>query len=77
MNYSYLKASIGESLEALRAGKTPKTTPTRAETPKETATAQRGVWTGRKLLKMRPMPTPKTVPMMPPTRLRMTASIKN
>ena len=30
--YSIVKASIGSSLEALMAGKTPKTTPIRAQT---------------------------------------------
>lgn len=33
--YSYLKASMGESLLALRAGVTPKIIPTAEETPKD------------------------------------------
>jgi len=34
IHYSYLKASIGFSLAAFRAGKYPKATPTNAENPK-------------------------------------------
>ena len=38
-DYSYRKASIGESLAALRAGATPKIRPTAVETPKASITA--------------------------------------
>ena len=38
--YSCLKASIGSSLEAIKAGYSPNTTPIKADTPGDTATIQ-------------------------------------
>lgn len=44
--YSYLKASIGSSLEAFQAGKNPKMTPIEAETQKAMATQNMGMRAG-------------------------------
>jgi len=44
--YSYLKASIGSSLEAFHAGKNPKMTPIEAETQKAMAIHNIGMRAG-------------------------------
>jgi hypothetical protein len=42
--YSYRRASIGSRREARAAGKTPKTTPTKIETPSPAAMDHMGTW---------------------------------
>ena len=42
MNYSYLKASIGSSLDAFAAGRMPNSTPTAPENPSASSAAQSG-----------------------------------
>ncbi len=68
---------MGLSLAAFAAGATPKTMPTKAETPKARAIAQ-GVTV---VVKKRPIKkekaTPRVMPMRPPKNDKTTASIKN
>ena len=77
INYSYLRASIGESLEALRAGATPKIIPTAEETLKARTTEVIVILAGKKLLMARVPSPPKITPIKPPKQERMTASIRN
>ena len=76
-DYSYLRASMGESLLAFRAGATPKMIPTKEETPKARIIDERVILAGKKLLIARAPRLPRIIPMMPPTPERITASMRN
>ncbi len=77
MGYSYLKAVIGSSLEALIAGVTPKITPTNIENPNDKAIDQAVIVVVKKILMIRQIPTPNRIPKIPPNPDNVNASIKN
>ena len=68
---------MGDNLEALRAGATPKTIPTIVETPKARITEFRVTFAG-KILSIPMAPSePNIMPMPPPRQDKIMASIKN
>src|SRR2546428_14167667 len=78
--YSYRKHSIGSSRAALRAGQTPKISPTATLTVNPVVTAQVGIEAGR--LGIRSMmsfliPTAARTPMTAPTNLTVLAPDRN
>ena len=77
INYSYLRASIGESLEAFLAGVTPKIIPTAEETPKAIKIESIVTLAGKKLLIAIVPRVPNKIPIKPPRQDKITASIKN
>lgn len=68
---------MGESLEALRAGATPKIIPTREETPKARTTEEIVTWAGKNGLMAKVPKYPSSIPVVPPIQDKITASIKN
>src|SRR5258708_25577835 len=75
-SYSYRKASIGSSRDALNAGNNPKKMPTLAENPIPSAKDHHGNETGKtdSPWTPRPMPMPKRIPSRPPIDVSNTAS---
>lgn len=68
---------MGESLEALRAGATPKIIPTAEETPKAKMTEEMVILAGKKLFMAKAPRLPRITPTKPPKQERIMASIKN
>ena len=79
MDYSYLKASIGFSLAALRAGYIPKKRPTTVENVIASiiGKAEICVVSIVNLFKTKETITAKMIPNIPPVILKTTLSIKN
>ena len=79
LNYSYLNASIGLRLAALRAGYQPKKSPTEAENKKESNTEYRVTTTGQppKPAMALEIKSPSVTPIRPPKKLMKIDSIIN
>lgn len=76
-NYSYLRASMGDNFDALRAGATPNTIPTAEETPKARITEVMVNFAGKTILIAKVPKNPRRIPTKPPRQDNITASIKN
>ena len=68
---------MGFKRDAFKAGATPKTTPTRADTPKAKDTDQKETDVGKILFMTNAPPAPINIPIIPPRSERTTASMTN
>jgi hypothetical protein len=76
-NYSYLRASIGESLEAFLAGATPKIIPIAEETPKARSMEDAVILAGKAEFIANVPKKPRKIPIRPPRQDKIMASIRN